>query len=134
MISRRRQKQYNCTPVTARALEKLTEVNNEFEEATIYQEITSLIRNIELLTSNISLGITTDSVAQRRYVIANNLYQLGKLSVTDLNLAQAEKDNARRTYIYALRAYWDAYYALRRVTFYDFERQRPLSTESKIRW
>jgi outer membrane protein len=119
---------------TAKAMEKLTEVNNEFEEATIYQEITSLIRNIELLTYNISLGTTTDSVAQRRYTIANNLYQMGKLSVTDLNLAQSEKDNARRAYIFALRAYWDAYYALRRVTFYDFEQQQPLFTEGKTNW
>ena len=113
----RRKARYN----TAKAIEKLTETTNEFDEATIYQEITTLVKNIELLKSNITLAQKTDSVAQRRFAIANNLYQIGKLSVTDLNLAQSEKDNSRRTYISALRDYWNAYYLLRRVTLYDFE-------------
>jgi outer membrane protein TolC len=113
----RRKARYN----TAKAIEKLTETTNEFDEATIYQEITTLVKNIELLKSNIALAQKTDSVANRRFVIANSLYQAGKLSVTDLNLAQSEKDSARRNYIGALRAYWDAYYMLRRITLYDFE-------------
>lgn len=118
----RRRARYN----TAKAIEKLTAVTNEFDEATLYQGITTLVRNIELLEYNIVLSQKTDSVAQRRYTIAGNLYQVGKLSVTDLNLAQSEKDNARRAYISALRAYWDAYFTLRNATFYDFENNRPL--------
>jgi outer membrane protein TolC len=113
----RRNARYN----TAKAIEKLTITTNEFSEATIYQEIATLVKNIELLKSNITLAQKTDSVAQRRFVLANAMYQVGKLSVTDLNLAQSEKDNARRSYINALRSYWDAYYMLRRTTLYDFE-------------
>jgi len=114
----RRKARYN----TAKAIEKLTETTNEFDQAIIYQEITTLVKNIELLKSNIILAQKTDSVAQRRFTIANNLYQLGKFSVTELNLAQSEKDNARRNYISALKAYWNTYYMLRRVTLYDFEK------------
>jgi hypothetical protein len=43
-----------------------------------------------------------------------------------LNIALAEKDQAKRAYILALRAGWIAYYRLRALTLYDFERQRPL--------
>ena len=94
----RRNARYN----TAKAIEKLTSVNNEFDEQTIYQEIVTLVKNITLLRSNIVLARKTDSVANRRFTLANNLYQIGKLSVTDLNLAQLEKDNARRTYMLSL--------------------------------
>jgi outer membrane protein TolC len=112
----RRKARYN----TAKALEKLTEITNEFDEESIYQDITTLIKNIELLESNITLAQKTDSVAKRRYSIANSLYQSGRLSITELSIAQSEKDNSRRSYINALRAYWNSYYQLRRQTLYDF--------------
>lgn len=121
----RRNARYN----TAKAMEKLIITTNEFDEAIIYQEITTLVKNLSLLKSNIILAQKTDSVAQRRFTLANNLYQIGKLSVTDLNLAQSEKDNSRRTYIEALRAYWQAYYTLRKVTLYDFQTNTLLYTK-----
>lgn len=120
----RRNARYN----TAKAMEKLAITTNEFDEAIIYQEITTLVKNLSLLKSNITLAQKTDSVAQRRFMLANNLYQIGKLSVTDLNLAQSEKDNSRRMYIEALRAYWQAYYTLRKVTLYDFQTNTLLYT------
>lgn len=110
----------------AKAIEKLTEVNIEASRETILLEITTLVKNIDVLKLNVMLARKTDSVAQRRFSIANSLYQLGKLSVTDLNLAQSEKDNARRISITALRAYWNACYTLRRLTLYDFETNNPL--------
>lgn len=118
----RRKARYNA----AKAIEKLTSFNNELDEATLVQEITTLVKNIDLLQSNIQLSQKTDSVAARRYIITNNLYQLGKLTATDLNLAQSEKDNARRNFITALRQFWDSYYLLRRLTLYDFEKNASL--------
>ncbi len=111
---------------TAKSLEKLTETTNEFDEITIYQEITTLVRNMELLNSSMSLSQKADAVAKRRYTIANNLYQTGKLSLTDLSVAQSEKDDARRAYINVLKTYWTSFYLLRRLTMYDFEHQVPL--------
>lgn len=113
---------------TAKALEKLALANNEFDETTIYREITTLVKNIDLLRLSISLAKKADTVAQRRFVIANNLYQVGKLNVTDLNIAQGEKDNARRSYVTALRQYWNAYFMLRRYTLYDFANGRSLAS------
>jgi outer membrane protein TolC len=118
----RRSARYNTT----RALEKLTAFNNELDEAVLLQEIITLVTNFELLKGNIAIARKTDSVAQRRYGIANNLYQVGKLTISDLGRAQDEKDNAQRDYISALRAYWDIYYMLRRITLYDFENNLPL--------
>jgi len=118
----RRNARYN----TNKALEKLVDFNNELGEASIIQEITTLVNNIELLKINIELAKVTDSVAQRRYSLANNSYQIGKLSVTDLNIAQGEKDEARKSYILSLRNYWDSHYLLRKLTLYDFEEQMPL--------
>lgn len=120
----RRQARYN----TAKTLEKLAATTNELDEAKIYQEITTLVKNIELLESNIRLAQNTDSLAQRRYTLATSLFKIGKLTVTDLNIAQSEKDDSRRSFINALRAYWNSYYTLRKLTLYDFEKQQSLIT------
>jgi len=122
----RRKARYN----TALANSLLTETTNEFDETTIYQQITTLVKNIELLKSNITLARKTDSVAHRRFTIANKLFQSGKLSVTDLSVAQTEKDNARRNYIAALQQFWVSYYTLRRYTLYDFVNNANLYKEA----
>ncbi|WEK33552.1 MAG: TolC family protein [Candidatus Pseudobacter hemicellulosilyticus] len=125
----RRNARYN----TAKAMEKLAETTNEFDEVNINQAITTLIKNIELLGANITLAQKTAAVAQRRYTIAHGLYQLGKLTVTDLSLAQSEKDNSQRNYINALRDFWDGYYLLRKLTLFDFEKQAPLLSQEANR-
>jgi outer membrane protein len=111
---------------TAKELEKFVDYNNELDEASMIQEVTALVKNFELLKSNIQVAAITDTVAARRYVIASNLYQVGKLTITDLNNAQTDKDNSRRSYISALREYWNAYYLLRKLTLYDFETAQAL--------
>ena len=45
----------------------------------------------------------------------------GNVTITDLGIAQQEKDKNRRSYVESLRDYWMAYYELRELTLYDFE-------------
>jgi outer membrane protein TolC len=111
---------------TAMVSKKLIESNNILQQSTFDQEITTLIKNMPLIRNTIVLTGKRDSLASKRYDIANRLYQVGKLAINDLNIAQNEKDNARQEYIYAIRSFWDAYYLIRRLTLYDFENKRPL--------
>jgi len=112
----RRKAQYQM----AKTNEKLVQLNIETEERTIEQQIVSLVKNYELLKNNIDLAKKTDTVALRRFKIANSLYQIGKLSTTELFIAQGEKDSARRNFISVLRQYWETYYLLRYYTGHDF--------------
>lgn len=120
----RRQSRYK----SAKALEQLTIYNIELDEQSYLQEITTLVKNIELLTSNVALTLKTDSVAQRRFELSYALYKSGKVSITDLGISQNEKDQARKGYISSLRSFWDSYYLLRKLTLYDFEKNSPLLT------
>ncbi len=101
---------------TAEALMRLTEFTNALDQSNFDQEIITLYNNIGLLRKNILLAQTTDSVAARRFVLSNQLYQSGKLSITDLSISQGEKDNARRNYISALRNFWEAWFSFKRAT------------------
>ena len=48
------------------------------------------------------------------------LERSGKASVTDLNTARTESDNAVQKYIKDLSSFWTYYYTLRKLTLYDF--------------
>lgn len=111
---------------TAKAAMQLTMYNNEIDELNFSREITTLVKNMALLRENIALSRESDTVAQSRYQIANRVYQMGKLSVSDLNIAQNQKDQAHQGLLQALRAFWYHYYLLRRLTLYDFEHKKSL--------
>ena len=63
--------------------------------------------------SDISLLDEIKEVAEERFNISNERYILGNISITDLTLAQREKDQTSRQYIQALNNYWSTYWELR---------------------
>jgi outer membrane protein TolC len=72
------------------------------------------------------IAAKADTVAQKRFEVAKNRYVIGKIGVSDLYIAQNEKDQALDAYVQALRSYWTNYYRLRRVTLYDFAEKAEL--------
>jgi outer membrane protein TolC len=74
----------------------------------------------------LAISAKADTVAAKRFEVAKNRYVIGKIGIGDLYIAQNEKDQAVVAYVQALRAYWTAYYRLRRVTLFDFEEGRKL--------
>ena len=56
-------------------------------------------------------------MSQKREQLTRNRYYIGKIDVTDLNIAINEKEGARRGYMNALREFWLAYYDLRENDF-----------------
>jgi outer membrane protein len=63
-----------------------------------------------------------DTVGAKRFEVARNRYSIGRIDISNLFIAQNEKDQALEAYVRALRGYWDAYYRVRRLTLYDFVR------------
>ncbi|QNE39082.1 TolC family protein [Hymenobacter sp. NBH84] len=99
------------------------------EELTFEQSITTQAAQLGGLHEQLTLAAQADTLAQQRYDISQATYKVGRISLTDLNIALAEKDQAKRAYIAALRAAWVAHYRLRALTLYDFEQEQPLARE-----
>ncbi len=79
------------------------------------------------------LAAKSDTIGQRRFEVAKNRYLIGKIDITNLQIAQNEKDNARISYVQALRQYWVAYFQLRRATLYDWVRgEKLVAPETKF--
>ena len=65
-------------------------------------------------------------IALKRYDVSKNRFLIGKIDITNLTIAQGEKDNALINYMNTLRNYWVGYYRLRKITLYDFESNEKL--------
>lgn len=72
----------------------------------------------------LALSAKADTVGSKRFEVAKNRYVIGKIDISDLYIAQSEKDAALQSYVRALRDYWLSYFRLRRLTLYDFAEGR----------
>jgi outer membrane protein TolC len=117
-----------ATMQTAFANKKLNDYTIAQEEVNADQEIITQVRQFDLLRLQIEITKKSDEVARERYNVAQNRYLIGKIDITNLNIALTEKDNARRSYVEALRSFWTSYFNLRRLTLYDFASKRLLYT------
>jgi outer membrane protein len=101
--------------------------NLELEQRKIDQEKENFRRVVVLRAQQFDLVRRNAQIAQRyqesakkRYEITYQRYLIGKISITDLNLALTEQEVSRRGYLQAIRDFWAAVFELRGLTLYDF--------------
>ena len=106
---------------------KMAEANLSLVENDIEQEKQAFEQEIFLHTLNwssqrdfLATAEKAQEIALKRYEITKKRYVLGKISITDLNIAQEEKDKAVVQYLNSLEKFWMDYYTIRRLTLYDF--------------
>ena len=105
------------------------EVQNsiEFQRRQFNQQVEYTVSQFLQLRGQALLAAKSDTIAARRYDVAQNRYLIGKIDITNLFIAQNEKDAARRSYIAALREFWTGWYNLRQLTLYNFRENRPIT-------
>ncbi len=113
---------------TAMATKKSNDFQIAQDEVNFEQGVMTQVRQFELLRLQLEITRKSDEVATERYNVSQNRYLIGKIDITNLNIALEQKDAAKRQYVQALRAFWTAYYNLRRLTLYDFNENRLLYT------
>ena len=103
-------------------------VRNSIEQQAINfdEEVILQVSQYELQKENLKIAGKADTIAQKRYEVARQRYIAGKISVTDLNLANTERDLARRDYLASLRSFWINYYNIRKITLFDFREDEPI--------
>ena len=74
----------------------------------------------------LEIAAMADTIAQRSYNISYQRYMLGRGNITELNIADTDKDRAKENYLSELRTYWNYYYFIRRLTLFDFMTNKPI--------
>jgi len=108
---------------------KMAEANLDLVNNNVHQDELAFEQEVYLQTMRVSMEYNqlktagkAKNIAERRYDVTKQRYFIGKITITDLNIAQTEKDQAIRSYYNRLKSYWRAYYTIRRLTLYDFRK------------
>lgn len=104
----------------ARAKAEMVRNQIEQDEIDYRHAIFTLIEQFHNQRNQCAVAARAREVADRRYTIAMENFRRGTVSVTEMNTAQTERDQASQTYVSALADFWNYYYSLRRKTLYDF--------------
>jgi len=111
---------------TAEANQQLTEYSVEQDKQTFKQQIVTQVSLFNVMKEQLAYTAEADSIASEKYKIARERYVLGDLSITDLSIAITENDQAQRDYVQSLRDFWSAYYELRYLSLFDFEKNEKI--------
>jgi hypothetical protein len=84
------------------------------------QDIILNVRQFNMQGQQFLIAAKADTIAQKRYDVAKQRYLIDKITVTDMNNAQLDRDEARVGFVQALFNYWRYYYELRALAQFDF--------------
>lgn len=112
---------------TAEANEQFVTYSVEQDKQTFKQQIVTQVTLFNMMKEQILLTDQAEKIAAEKYKIASERYVLGNLSITDLSIAFQENDQAKRDYVFSLRDFWAAYYQLRYLSLYDFEKNKKIT-------
>jgi outer membrane protein TolC len=110
----------------------LVNTNIEQDEQEFEQEIYLHVLNWQNQRNFLETSLKAQEIAIKRYDITKKRFVLGKITITDLNLALQEKDRSVLQYLNSLEKFWVDYYTLRRLTLYDFIENKKIEVNDII--
>ena len=116
----------------AEANKDLVNTNVEIDEQEFEQEIYLHVLNWQNQRNFLETAKKAQEIALKRYEIAKKRFVLGKITITDLNIALQEQDRSVLSYLNSLEKFWVDYYTLRRLTLYDFIENKKIEVKDII--
>lgn len=116
----------------AEANRDLVNTNVEIDQQEFEQEIYLHVLNWQNQRDFLKTAKKAQEIALKRYEIAKKRFVLGKINITDLNIALQEQDRSVLSYLNSLEKFWTDYYTLRRLTLYDFIENKKIEVKDII--
>ena len=111
---------------------ELTRRTIEQENINFERQVLLRVQQFDLKKQQLDLSQRAFEVADKRVTIAKNRYQIGKIEVSDLNIALNEYETGRQSYFQSLWALWTAHYEIRNLTLFDFINGKPLRNDADL--
>ncbi|PKP15473.1 MAG: TolC family protein, partial [Bacteroidetes bacterium HGW-Bacteroidetes-22] len=113
----------------AESTQELIRTSIEQEQIDFDQEVYLSVMQFGMQKTQMYIAAKSDTVAFKSFQVAKARYMIGKISITDLNLAQQSKDQAHIGYISTLHKYWLNFYNLRKLTLFDFNINKQITVD-----
>jgi outer membrane protein TolC len=106
-------------------------VKNQIEQAyaDFEEDVVLKVRQFNMQETQFRIAAKSDTIAQKRYEVSKARFLIDKITITDMNNAQLDRDRSQQNYIAALRNYWNFYYTIRQLSLYDYIQDKPLETD-----
>lgn len=108
---------------------EVTKTQLEQAHEAYIQDLRTSVLQFNMQSSQCKNALRAQDIAEERYDITKRRFETGAVTVTELNTAQQEAENARAQYIHQLQTFWSGYYNLRKATLYDWINKAPISIE-----
>lgn len=117
----------------AQANQELVKTNVKQQKIDFRQQVKLTVQEFNMQAKQLKIADKANKIGQKRYQVTKNRFKIGKVDITDLNLAATERDKAKRSFIQSLRNFWTTRYKMRKLTLYNFLENQPIPfPEGKI--
>jgi outer membrane protein TolC len=113
---------------------EVTRLSVQQDELSLEEEVAMTVNDFNVQQGLIQSAEEARSLADLAYDATKERYLIGKVEISSMTLALSRKESARRNYISALKNYWLSYLKLRKLTLYDFQKNRPLYLDFEDRY
>ncbi len=101
----------------------------DIEEMEFLQNIRTTVIKFNNQAKQCNISVRARDIAKERYQITKKRFENATVTVTELNTAQNEMDNAQYEFINQLRIFWNLYYEIQKLTLFDYINNVDLSAE-----
>ncbi|MDR3133716.1 MAG: TolC family protein [Prevotellaceae bacterium] len=113
----------------ARSNQQVVQTQIDQSLADFEQDVVLKVRQFNMQEIQFNIAAKSDTVAQKRYEVSKARFLIDKITITDMNNAQLDRDRSQQNFVSALRNYWNYYYLLRQIALYDFINNKPLEAD-----
>lgn len=107
----------------------ITRLSAEESEIRLEEDVIMTVGDFSVQQQMIRSAEEAMELAKMVYEQTQERFIIGKADINSLTLSTNRRQEAHRNYISALRNYWQSYFKLRKLTLYDFEKNRPIEVD-----
>lgn len=113
----------------AQSKQELEQAKVQQEEIDFEQDVILKVQQFNMQGMQYQIAAKADTVSQLRYDVTKKRYLIDKVTITDMNNAQSDRDRSTARYVSELHNYWNYYYTIRQLTLYDYLNDKPLNVD-----
>lgn len=107
----------------------ITQLSARESENRLEEEVIMTVGDFSVQQQMIRSAEEAMELAKVAYEQTQERFIIGKADINSLTLSTNRRQEAQRNYISALRNYWQSYFKLRKLTLYDFEKNKPIEVD-----
>lgn len=110
----------------------ITNLTAQQDEIRLEEDVINTIGDFSVQQGMIDSADEAVELALLAYKQTQERFIIGKADISSLTLSTNRRQEAQKNYIAALRNYWQSYYKIRRLTLFDFVRDKPITIDDAI--